>query len=115
MRIGDILRSKGDVVQTVRPEATVRELLRLLSEYNIGAVVVSEDGASIAGIVSERDVVRQLHERGSGLLDEPTSSIMTADVHTCSPDDHIDGLRRVMTDRRIRHLPVVRHGQLVGI
>jgi CBS domain-containing protein len=116
MRIRDIMRAKGDAVATVRPDATVRELLAMLAEHNIGAVVVSADDITIAGIVSERDVVRQLHARGDdGLLALPISEIMTADVRTCGLDDHVDELRRVMTQHRIRHLPVLRDGRLAGI
>jgi CBS domain-containing protein len=113
--IGTILRGKGTKVATVPPQATVAELLATLAEYNIGAVVVSEDGATIAGIVSERDVVRQLHERGAEVLGMPVSTIMTSDVRTCAPDANVDDLRRTMTDHRIRHVPVVRDGRLAGI
>jgi len=115
MRIGDILRSKGDAVVTVSPEATVRDLLGALAEHNIGALVVSADQETIAGIVSERDVVRRLHEQGAGLLEETVASIMTSEVRTCTPDDHVEDLRRTMTDHRIRHLPVVRDGRLTGV
>ncbi|TYK45328.1 CBS domain-containing protein [Actinomadura decatromicini] len=115
MRIRDILRRKGDTVATVRPEATVRQLLAVLAEHNIGAVVVSPDGASIAGIVSERDVVRRMHERGAGLLDRPVSEIMTAEVRSCGPGDLVEDLRRTMTEHRFRHVPVVEDGRLAGI
>ena len=115
MRIRDILRRKGDAVATVRPGSTVRELLATLAEHNIGAVVVSPDGVAIGGIASERDVVRHMHRRGAALLDAPVSEIMTAEVRTCGPDDAVDGLRHVMTERRIRHVPVVVNGRLVGI
>lgn len=115
MRIRDILRRKGDAVATVRPEATVRQLLAVLAEHNIGAAVVSPDGASIAGIASERDVVRRMHERGAGLLDRPVSEIMTAEVRSCGPGDLVEDLRRTMTEHRIRHVPVVEDGRLAGI
>jgi CBS domain-containing protein len=115
MRIRDILRKKGDAVATVRPEATVRQLLAILAEHNIGAVVVSPDGTSIAGIVSERDVVRRLHEHGAALLDHPVSDIMTAEVRSCGPGDRVEDLRRVMTEHRFRHAPVVADGRLAGI
>ncbi|HLV74735.1 CBS domain protein [Actinomadura hallensis] len=115
MRIRDILRTKGDTVATVRPEATVRQLLAVLAEHNIGAAVVSPDGASVAGIVSERDVVRSLHERGAALLDRPVSEIMTAEVRTCGPADMVDDMRRAMTEHRFRHVPVVVDGRLAGI
>ncbi|WP_280232849.1 CBS domain-containing protein [Nocardia cyriacigeorgica] len=115
MRIAEILRRKGSEVATVRPDSTVRDLLATLAAHNIGAVVVSSDGVGITGIVSERDVVRSLHRLGTDLLDAPVSEIMTADVRTCDPDDLVDSLRRTMTDHRVRHLPVVREGRLVGI
>ncbi len=115
MRIAEILRRKGSDVATVTPETTVRSLLGTLAEHNIGAVVVSPDGMRIAGIVSERDVVRRLHELGADLLDTHVADIMTVEVRTCVPDDHVDSLRRIMTDHRIRHLPVVRDGKLIGI
>ncbi|MEU8799878.1 CBS domain-containing protein [Spirillospora sp. NPDC048819] len=115
MRIRDILRRKGDTVATVRPDATVRQLLAVLAEHNIGAVVVSPDGTSIAGIASERDVVRSLHERGAALLDRPVSDIMTAEVRSCGPADMVEDLRRAMTEHRFRHVPVTEDGRLVGI
>jgi len=115
MKIRDILRNKGAAVATVRPEASVRELLAMLAEHNIGAVVVSTDGAVIIGIVSERDVVRRMHERGADILSAPVSSIMTAEVRTCGLDDDVEGLRRTMTERRFRHMPVLVDGRLAGI
>ncbi len=115
MRIAEILRRKGCEVATVTPGTTVRALLAVLAEHNIGAVVVSPGGGRIAGIVSERDVVRGLHEYGAGLLDTPVSDIMTTPVRTCAPEDRVDGLRRIMTEHRVRHLPVVRDDRLVGI
>jgi CBS domain-containing protein len=115
MRISEVLGGKGsqDVV-TVRPEATVRELLALLAERNIGAVVVSTDGTALDGIVSERDVVRRLNE-DEATLDHPVSSIMSAEVHTCERSQPVHDLMVAMTERRIRHVPVVEDGRLVGI
>ncbi|MFC6885520.1 MULTISPECIES: CBS domain-containing protein [Actinomadura] len=115
MRIRDVLRRKGSTVATVPPEATVRDLLATLAEHNIGAVVVSPDGVAIAGIASERDVVRRLHEQGADLLGRPVSDIMTSQVRTCGPGAAVDELRRTMTEHRVRHLPVVEDGRLVGI
>jgi CBS domain-containing protein len=115
MRIREILRRKGDAVATVTPDATVRQLLAVLAEHNIGAAVVSPDGASIAGIVTERDVVRRMHDRGAALLDHPVSDIMTTGVQTCAPTDNVEDLRRTMTENRFRHLPVVEGGRLAGI
>ncbi|WP_158882549.1 CBS domain-containing protein [Amycolatopsis anabasis] len=114
MRIADVLRSKGSQVATVEPRTTVTELLAGLAEHNVGAMVVlAPDG--IAGIVSERDVVRKLHERGPGLLGQPVSEIMTRMVASCAPEDSVDQLSVVMTERRIRHVPVLADGKLVGI
>lgn len=115
MRIRDIVRNKGEAVVTVRPDATVRELLATLAEHNIGAAVVSADDVTIAGIASERDVVRRLHTQGSDLLARPVSEIMTPNVRTCGLDDPLDEVRAVMTQHRIRHLPVLRDGRLIGI
>jgi CBS domain-containing protein len=115
MRISDVLSSKpsGPVV-TIPPDATVRELLTLLARHNVGAVVVSTDGEAVDGIVSERDVVRRLHEDES-VLDGAVSLIMTSDVRTCEPHTPVDDLRVMMTERRIRHVPVVTDGKLTGI
>ncbi|WP_040808337.1 CBS domain-containing protein [Nocardia concava] len=115
MRISEILRRKGSGVVTIAPDATVRELLRVLSAHNVGAVVVSADDVSIAGIVSERDIVRRLHTHGADLLDAPVSSIMTAAVHTCAPDDDVETLNATMTEHRIRHLPVLQDGRMIGV
>ncbi len=114
MKINDVLRGKGNQVVTISPEATVTELLALLAEHNVGALVVSPDGSSVAGIVSERDVVRLMHTTpdAGGVR---VSAIMTAEVHTCAPDELIDNLMRLMTDQRIRHVPVVVDGRLSGI
>ncbi len=115
MRVSDVLAHKGHDVVTVRPEATCRELLALLALHNIGAVVVSSDGIAVAGIASERDVVRHLNERGAAILDAQVSQIATLVVATCGPDDSLDDLRETMTLRRIRHIPVVSDGRLIGI
>ena len=116
MQIADVLRGKamGPDVMTTAPSATVGELLALLSAHNVGALPVVEAG-ELVGIVSERDVVRQLHERGRDLLDATVADIMTADVVVCSPRDRAADLARVMTERRIRHLPVCDERGLVGI
>jgi CBS domain-containing protein len=115
MRISEVLRHKGDKVTTIAPQASVQELLDTLAEHNIGAVIVSSDGANIDGIVSERDVVRKLHESGAALLDQQVLTIMTPDVHTCTLDTHIDDLMRLMTQQRIRHVPIVNEGRLAGL
>ena len=115
MRISEVLSSKPikDVI-TVAPDATVRELVALLAQHNVGALVVCE-GESLAGIVSERDVVRRLRDRGAALLDAPVSEIMTTEVHTVEPGENVDSLRQTMTTQRFRHMPVVEDGRLVGI
>jgi len=106
MRIREVVLNKGSGVVTVTPTATVRELVALLHDHNVGALVVSSDGRAADGIVSERDVVRRLHTT-PGLLDDAVSSIMTASVSTCEPDATLEDLARLMTNSRIRHVPVV--------
>lgn len=115
MRISEILRRKGSDVVTIAPDATVRELLRVLAVHNVGALIVSPDGGLISGIASERDIVRHLHTYGAELLDQPVSTIMTAAVHTCSPEDRVETLNATMTEHRVRHLPVVADGRMIGI
>ncbi len=115
MRISDVVRRKGDVVVTVRPDETVERLLALLDEHRIGALVVSEDGTTVAGIVSERDVVRHLHNNGAAVLLAPVSTIMTSEVKTCGLDEGIEELARTMTELRIRHVPVVVDDRLRAI
>ncbi|MEW5810095.1 MAG: CBS domain-containing protein [Actinomycetota bacterium] len=114
MRISDVLRAKGASVATITPETSVAALLTELAVHNIGAmVVVSADG--LQGIVSERDVVRGLHEIGAELLRRPVADIMTTVVATCGPDDSVDSLSALMTTNRVRHVPVVVDGRLRGI
>jgi CBS domain-containing protein len=120
MHISEVLaRKPSSAVVTVTPETTVRQLLGILAEHNIGACVVcAADRADtgIQGIVSERDVVRRLHADGAAVAVENTvSAIMTADVTVCSPADAVEDILGVMTERRIRHLPVVDAGRLIGI
>jgi CBS domain-containing protein len=116
MLIADVMRGKaiGPEVATTTSSATVVELLALLAERNIGALPVV-DGGELVGIVSERDVVRRLHELGRDLLDVTVGDLMTRDVVTCTPKDSAADLARVMTERRIRHLPVCDDRGLVGI
>ncbi|HLS13253.1 MAG TPA: CBS domain-containing protein [Beutenbergiaceae bacterium] len=116
MRISEVIRRKGEAVITIAPDATVEQLLAILDEHRVGAVIVSADeGASVAGIVSERDVVRELHRDGADVLGRAVSAIMTSGVTTCVPDDDLETLARTMTEKRIRHLPVVVDGQLRAI
>lgn len=115
MKISDVLRNKGTDVVTVTPDSSVGELLALLAEHRIGAVVVSSGEGSVDGIVSERDVVRCLHRDGVAVLESPVSAIMTSQVHTCGEHDEVQDLASQMTERRIRHVPVVREGKLLAI
>ncbi|MEE6274088.1 CBS domain-containing protein [Georgenia wangjunii] len=116
MRISEVLRRKGDAVVTVRSDMSLGELVELLCEHRIGAAVVSDGGGAVTGIVSERDVVAAL--RGSdGRPPEAATvgEIMSTDVLTCSPSDETEQLARTMTERRVRHMPVVVDGRLAGI
>jgi CBS domain-containing protein len=115
LRISNLLDAKGSTVATITGDSTVAHAVAELGRLRIGALVVSADGAHIEGIVSERDIVRALGERLGALLDDPVTSIMTSIVATCSPDDEIDSLMKTMTERRIRHVPVVSDGVLAGI
>src|SRR5690349_9490884 len=114
MRISDVLRSKGSSVATVDPGISVSGLVSELARHNVGAMVVVENEV-VVGIVSERDVVRRLHEHGADLLNARVSEIMTSNVFTCLPTDSVDSLAATMTERRIRHMPVVVDGRLIGI
>lgn len=115
MRISEVLAAKSSQeVITVAPDATVRDLLGLLAQHNVGALIVSSDGSGVEGIVSERDIVRHLRE-DEAVLDSPVSSIMTVEVHTCRREDAVNDLMKVMTERRIRHVPVTKDGVLTGI
>jgi CBS domain-containing protein len=120
VKISQILATKSTGTITIAPDANVTELLRLLAEHRIGAVIVSADGTHIDGIVSERDVVRAMAadpDAGTtgGVRPKPVSAIMTAEVRTLGPDDTVDDAMQVMTSSRIRHLPVVDGDELVGI
>ncbi|GAB3710280.1 CBS domain-containing protein [Mariniluteicoccus flavus] len=107
MKVSEVLSPKGSRVVTIAGDQSVAKLLELLAEHGIGAVVVTGDGASVDGIVSERDVVRRLARDGAATLDGPVADIMTATVHTCGPSDEIESLAELMTRQRIRHVPVV--------
>ena len=115
MRIGDVLSAKASQeVVTISPDAGVRELVAKLAEHNVGALIVSADGTALDGIVSERDVVRHLHSDGT-VVNNTVAAIMTAVVATCDEDTNVDELMKLMTERRIRHVPVVHDDRLVGI
>jgi CBS domain-containing protein len=115
MRISDLLRRKGTVVHTVSPDTTVREVLSVLESRGVGALVVSPDGQHLLGIVSERDIVRALPVSGGALLERPVASIMTAAVHTATPEEQVEALAATMTEHRIRHVPIVVDGVLQGL
>ena len=114
MRIADVLRNKGAGVLSIAPDTLVSELIGGLVGRNVGAmVVVGPEG--LVGIVSERDVVRMLHEHGADALGRRVADIMTSELVTCSPDDSLDELSAVMTTHRVRHVPVLEDGRLAGI
>jgi CBS domain-containing protein len=115
MRISDLLRVKGSKVITVTPDTKVRGLLQVLADEKIGAAVVSADGASVDGIVSERDVVRAFAQRGAAVMSEPVTEIYTAQVRTVAPETSLDDVMRLMTEHRMRHAPVVVDGALSGL
>ena len=115
MLISDVLRVKGTQVITVIPDTTVRQLVAILTEHRIGAVVVSHDGTAVDGIVSERDVVQALARRGAAVMSAKVTAIYTAQVHTVTPQSPIEDVMRMMTERRVRHAPVVADGRLQGI
>lgn len=115
MRVSDVLSSKGSsTIYTIRPEATMSELLDALAEHNVGALVVSNDGSTMLGIVSERDVVRKIRDFDD-LKRVTVEQIMTSDVRVCAPEDSFGSLMAIMTEHRVRHVPVLDGDQLVGV
>ena len=114
MRIANVLSTKGSVVATVPPDAPVTVMLAQMAKHRVGAVVVVDDG-TVVGMVWEREVIRLLHDRGASLVQAPIAEIMNVDVISCMPTDEVDGVLRIMTDRRIRHLPVMVSDKLIGI
>jgi CBS domain-containing protein len=115
MHIADILAHKGSTVATIGRQATVSEAVAELARKGIGALVVSPDGVHIDGIISERDIVRRLDRLGTDLLGSTVASIMSNPVFTCSPADTPEAVMAVMTNRRVRHMPVMDDGRLSGI
>ena len=115
MSVSTILGVKGRNVITVRPHETVESVIKTLAQKRIGAILVTDDLGRILGIVSERDVVRHLGEEGASILAKPVSAIMTKGVKTCAETDSEQDLMTLMTENRIRHLPVVRDGKLTGM
>jgi CBS domain-containing protein len=115
MLVSQILKDKGDLVFTASPHETVATAAGLLHSRRVGAMVIVDASDAIAGILSERDIVRVVAERGAAGLAEPVSSCMTREVLFAAPTESVQSLLERMTDRRVRHLPVVRDGRLVGI
>ena len=117
MKVREILEQKGRRVVTIRPDATISTAVHRMALERIGALVASEDGAVIAGILSERDVLRGLAQDGAAIMssDHRVADLMTTGVRTCSPDDAIKAVMAEMTRHRIRHLPVVENGRLAGV
>jgi CBS domain-containing protein len=115
MLVSMILESKGDQVATIDRSATVGSAVAELVRHRVGALVVSPGDGTIDGIVSERDVVRRLSELHADVLAQPVFTVMSATVHQCTPEDTVDSIMTLMTEQRIRHVPVVRDGLLCGI
>lgn len=116
MIVSQILKSKANVgVIAVKPTDSVADAAKLLSEHRIGTVIVSADGAALDGILSERDIVRELGKRGAGCLSDPVSALMTSKLTTCSPSDSALDVLEMMTEGRFRHLPVLDDGKMVGL
>lgn len=114
MRISEVLRAKGSVVATAKPDTPAASVLGEMARRGVGAVVVVRDGV-VVGMVWERDVIRLLHQRGASIIDAPVSEIMRVEVVNCAPSDKVDDILRTMTDHEIRHLPVVADGELIGV
>lgn len=110
-----ILANKGRDVATIAPQASVSDALAQLAQHNVGALVVSTDGQSLEGIVSERDIVRSLASHGADALRMAVGDLMAADVATCEPRSDTEGMMELMTERRFRHLPVMDDGRICGI
>ncbi|MEZ5204133.1 MAG: CBS domain-containing protein [Acidimicrobiales bacterium] len=115
MQVSVLLQSKGPEVVTVRPGRPITEVLEVLVEHRIGAVVVTGDDRTIDGIVSERDIVRAIASLGAGALSATASEVMATEVATCEPDTTVERLMEVMTEQRSRHMPVLVEGELVGL
>jgi CBS domain-containing protein len=115
MNISQILKTKGRAVATARPDATLSDIIIRLGQKKIGAIVIVGDNGEVAGIISERDVIRRLGERGGEALKEPVSQSMTSSVTSCHETSTLDEMMEVMTQGRFRHVPVIEDGGLVGI
>ncbi|MDA8230551.1 MAG: CBS domain-containing protein [Magnetospirillum sp.] len=115
MSVEDILKTKGRNVYTVRPEHSIALAAALMTGKRVGVAVVCDAKGHIVGVVSERDIVAGMTEYGKGVVDMPVRNVMTAPVVTCQPGDSAKKVLEIMTERRVRHLPVVDHGELVGL
>ena len=115
MFVSDILSHKGGLVYTVTPGTSVAQVVQQLATRRVGCVLVMDDHDSLAGIISERDLVRVISQHGSDALHTEVKHVMTRQVVTCDPDDSIDHVMAAMTRGRFRHMPVVRHGELLGL
>jgi len=115
MNVRQLLDSKQGEIAGISPDTPVSEAVGFLREANVGALVVTDKGGQLIGILSERDIVRSLAEDGGELMDKTANDLMTRDVVTCKPQDRIEDLMRQMTEGRFRHLPVVDNGKLIGI
>lgn len=115
MQVAKILENKGSDVYTIAPNATIEAAISALRDHGIGALVVSSNGVTVEGIVSERDFMHGLADQGAGLLSSPVSSVMTQEVLTCTRQDTSRDLLGHMTERRVRHVPVVENGVLCGM
>ena len=115
MLVNQILKAKAGGVVTIAPDATVREAVELLAARRIGALVVSADGKVVKGILSERDIVRELGKRGTDCLDEKVTAMMTRAIYGCAPGDSADQVLETMTTRRFRHMPVMEGNQMIGL
>jgi CBS domain-containing protein len=115
MNVETILQTKGREVITVRPGESVASAAETLHRRAIGAALVLDESGAVAGVISERDIVRGLATRGGVVLGMKVAELMTSEVETCEPGDAVDHIMAVMTERRVRHLPVQRNGKLVGV
>ena len=115
MRVSEIVKNKGSRVVSVLPTDSVETVSQVLRDAGVGAVIVLDEGGRMAGILSERDIVQGVADRGADVLAEPASSLMIREVRTCTPESSVDQLMNQMIDGRIRHLPVVEQGELAGI
>lgn len=115
MNVSTILKTKGDHVVTSTPHARLNEIITILNENRIGSVVIIDEERQVVGIVSERDVIAALSDKGGDVLDQPVSAAMTTKVYTCTQADTLEKLMAEMTAHRFRHLPVVEQGRLIGL